>query len=55
METHQRKKFSRLRALHQWPLELDSQQKEPHSHALSNSPDEGIPGLVADFPKTQNS
>ena len=26
METHQRKKFSRLRALHQWPLELDSQQ-----------------------------
>ena len=55
METHQRKKFSRLRALHQWPLELDSPQKEPHSHALSNSPDEGFPGLVADFPKTQNS
>lgn len=26
METHQHKKFSRLRALHQWPLELNNPQ-----------------------------
>lgn len=36
METHQHKKFSRLRALHQWPLELNNPQNVLDHKKISN-------------------
>lgn len=55
METHQRKKFSRLRALHQWPLELDIPQYNPQTNTLPNDPVHGYPEFGPDFHKSQNT